>query len=94
MRRRFRERLAELGIEADGEPAVRGDERGRRMLLAACRKHCNIAVLVAGDEDYVPLVEAVRRDGLLVYVWFVPDGVSPKLARAADRYSDISSRFM
>jgi len=34
---------------------------------------------LAGDEDYVPLVEAVQREGLLVYVWFVPDGLSPKL---------------
>ena len=30
MRRRFRERLAELGIEADGERAAPRDERGRR----------------------------------------------------------------
>ena len=49
---------------------------------------------LAGDEDYVPLVEAVQREGLLVYVWFVPDCLSPKLEHAADRYSDMSSRFM
>jgi uncharacterized LabA/DUF88 family protein len=64
------------------------------MLLNACRKHCNVAVLVAGDEDYVPLVQAAQREGVLVYVWFVPDGLSPKLEHAADSYSDISAKFL
>jgi len=33
------------------------------MLLHASRKHYDIAVLVAGDEDYVPLVRAVQGEG-------------------------------
>lgn len=90
-------RLKSAGIEA---PHVFPKKSGRSkrvditlatdMLLHACRKHFDIAILVAGDEDYVPLVQAVQREGALVYVWFVPDGLSDHLAHAADRYSDIS----
>jgi uncharacterized LabA/DUF88 family protein len=60
------------------------------MLLHATRKHYDVAVLVTGDEDYIPLVEAVQREGARVGVWFVPDGLSPKLERAADFYDDLA----
>ena len=59
------------------------------MLLHAARKHYDIAVLVAGDEDYVPLVEAVQGEGARVHVWFLPDGLSPALAHSADEYRNI-----
>ena len=56
------------------------------MLLHATRHHYDIAVLVAGDEDYVPLVRAVQSEGLRVHVWFVSDGIAPKLRREADHF--------
>ena len=59
------------------------------MLLHATRKHYDVAVLVAGDEDYVPLVRAVQGEGARVYVWFVPGGLSPALQLAADYYVDL-----
>jgi len=46
---------------------------------------------VAGDEDYVPLVNAVKNAGRRVFVWFVGDGLSPALKRAADYYFDIGT---
>src|SRR3989442_14043778 len=49
------------------------------MLLHATRKHYDVAILVAGDEDYVPLVRAVQGEGARVYVWFMADGLSPAL---------------
>jgi uncharacterized LabA/DUF88 family protein len=58
------------------------------MLLHASHKHYDAAVLVAGDEDYVPLVEAVKREGARVYVWFVSSGISRALRMAADHYVD------
>jgi len=60
------------------------------MLLHATRKHCDIAILVAGDEDYVPLVRAVQAEGVRVHVWFVPNGLSPALQQASDSYTDIT----
>lgn len=45
------------------------------MLLHAARKHYDIAVLVAGDEDYVPLVQAVQSEGCGVHVWSIPEEI-------------------
>lgn len=59
------------------------------MLTHAHRKNFDIAVLVAGDADYVPLVEAVKREGQQVVLWFLNDGLSPDLRAAADHYWDI-----
>ena len=59
------------------------------MLLHASRKHYEIAVLVAGDEDYVPLVQAVKSEGARVHVWFLGDGLSPKLREEADYFVEL-----
>ena len=44
---------------------------------------------VAGDEDYVPLVDAVMAEGRRVVLWFIEDGLSPTLKRRADYHCDI-----
>jgi uncharacterized LabA/DUF88 family protein len=59
------------------------------MLLHAARKNFEIGVLIAGDEDYVPLVEAVKSEGRRVLLWFVSDGLSPALKRSADHFGDL-----
>lgn len=38
------------------------------MLSHAHRRHYEIAILVAGDEDYIPLVHAVQREGARVHL--------------------------
>jgi hypothetical protein len=59
------------------------------MLIQATRKSYQTAVLVAGDEDYVPLVQAVKDEGRLVVLWAVEGGLSASLRRTADYYADI-----
>jgi uncharacterized LabA/DUF88 family protein len=62
------------------------------MLSHAFRNNYEIAVLVAGDGDYLPLVEEVKRLGKLVYVWFFEaggGGLNPALKLAADHFADI-----
>lgn len=59
------------------------------MLTHAHRKNFDMAVLVAGDEDYVPLVEAVKGEGQQLVLWFVEDGLSPKLRDSADHFWNI-----
>ncbi|MBI2870377.1 MAG: NYN domain-containing protein [Candidatus Omnitrophica bacterium] len=89
--------LKAAGLEAPhvfkkskGRPTKRVDiSLATHMLLHASRKNYDIAVLVAGDEDYVPLVEAVKTEGRRVFLWFVSDGLSPVLRRAADHYADL-----
>jgi uncharacterized LabA/DUF88 family protein len=89
--------LKEVGIES---PRVFKKDKGKGskrvditlatdMLLHATRKHYDVAVLVAGDEDYIPLIKAVQGEGARVIVWFVPDGLSPALYQAADDYLDL-----
>jgi uncharacterized LabA/DUF88 family protein len=90
--------LKSAGIEA---PRVFKKVKGSRskrvditlateMLLHATRRHYDIAVLVAGDEDYVPLVEAVQSEGRGVHLWSTPDGLSSRLVQAVDNYVDLS----
>ena len=89
--------LRDVGIEA---PRVFHRPRSGRskrvditlateMLTHAHRKNFDVAVLVAGDEDYVPLVEAVKREGQQLVLWFVKDGLSASLRAAADHFWDI-----
>lgn len=59
------------------------------MLTHAHRKNYDIAVLVAGDQDYVPLVEAVKAEGCQVALWFLRDGLNPALEAAADHFYDL-----
>ena len=88
------DKLRRLGIEA---PRVFPKQRNRRakrvdislatdMLTHAHRKNYDIAILVAGDEDYVPLVEAVKNEGHRVALWFLENGLSPVLQASADHY--------
>jgi uncharacterized LabA/DUF88 family protein len=63
------------------------------MLVHASRKHYDVAVLVAGDEDYVPLVRAVKGEGPRVHIWFVSDGLSPLLRREADYFVNLDGFF-
>ena len=94
--------LKALGIEA---PRVFKKTKGGRtkrvditlstdMLGHAHRHHYDVALLFAGDEDYVPLVEAVQREGRRVHLCFVSDGLSPILLRACDGYTDITEHLL
>jgi uncharacterized LabA/DUF88 family protein len=59
------------------------------MLMHAHRKNYDIAVLVSGDEDFVPLVEAVQDEGRQVVLWALQSGLSKTLQKTCDHYWDI-----
>lgn len=64
------------------------------MLSHAYFGNYDAAGLVAGDADYVPLVEEVKRFGKVVHVvFFGSHGLSPDLRRSADVFLDISDIF-
>ena len=55
----------------------------------------DVAVLVAGDGDYVPLITEVKRLGKVVYVAFFRDcGLSTELHLAADMFFEIEDFFL
>jgi uncharacterized LabA/DUF88 family protein len=62
------------------------------MLVGSFNKLFDVAVLVAGDEDFVPLVVEVQRRGVSVVVAAVPGHISQELRGVADRYVDLSGR--
>ncbi|HWP20273.1 MAG TPA: NYN domain-containing protein [Burkholderiaceae bacterium] len=89
--------LKAVGIEAPRVFRRRSTGRSKRvdislatdMLTHAHRKNYDIAILVAGDEDYVPLVEAVKAEGRRVALWALESGLSPALRKSADHYWNI-----
>lgn len=65
------------------------------MLSHAFHQHYEVAVLIAGDADYVPLVEEAKRLGKLVYVWFFEqEGLNSELRLASDSFLDLTSLFL
>jgi uncharacterized LabA/DUF88 family protein len=66
------------------------------MVYEAARDTYDIAVLFAGDEDYVPAVQRTKELGKLVYLMFfdAPNGgLSPELRRASDVFYNITNYF-
>ena len=64
------------------------------MLVHATRRNYDIAVLVAGDADYIPLVRAVQAEGRGVHLWSVSSGLAPALVRAVDHHTSIEDLLL
>jgi hypothetical protein len=88
------DRLQDLGIESPRVFKQQGNKGSKQvdvslaveMLAHAHAKNYEVAILIAGDEDYVPLIEAVKATGRRVFLWALSDGLSPDLRRRADHY--------
>jgi uncharacterized LabA/DUF88 family protein len=66
----------------------------RDMLRDAFMDNCDVALLLAGDGDYVPLVTEVKRLGKVVYLaFFETTGLSPELRLNADRFFSLDAFF-
>jgi hypothetical protein len=64
----------------------------RDMLAHGFRDHYDIAFLVAGDGDYLPLVDEVKRDGKVVIVaFFASGGLNDDLRREADAFINLEA---
>lgn len=55
------------------------------MLVGAFTQIYQVAILVAGDEDFVPVVQEVRRRGIMVVIAAGAASLSSELRRSADR---------
>lgn len=64
------------------------------MLTNAHRDNYDHVVLVAGDEDFLPVVEAVQYEGKRVTLWFVQNGLSQKLQSRADYFYDLGANVL
>jgi NYN domain len=63
------------------------------MLSHCYHNHFDYAVLCTGDQDYVPLIDEVKRHGKRVILWFFENAVSIPLKLASDRFVDITAAF-
>lgn len=68
------------------------------LLTNAFRDNFQVAVLVAGDADYVPIVKEVQRLGKVVSLAFLCDetigGLNPELKLACDAFVDITNSLV
>lgn len=74
-----------------GEIKGRANKRQKRvdvhlavdMMLHTFRKNMGSATLLAGDDDFIPLIEALVREGMKIRVW-APKQATSELLAAAD----------
>jgi uncharacterized LabA/DUF88 family protein len=59
------------------------------MLVGAFSSLFDIAILVGGDADFVPVVEEVKRRGVMVMLAASGASVADELRRACDRFLDL-----
>jgi hypothetical protein len=96
-----REALRALGFHPEVFKKPRGSRSkrvditlARDLLSHAFLGNFDVALLVAGDADYIPLVDEVKRRGKNVAVaFFASYGLNPALRLSADGFRDITNDF-
>lgn len=53
----------------------------------------DVAVIVAGDKDFLPLIWYLKNRGVKVEVWSFPETCAEVLREAADRYVSLDERY-
>lgn len=94
--------LWDLGFEPNVFKRIQGQQRSKGVdislavdvLRHAYRGDYDIALLVAGDGDYVPLVQEVKRLGKIVDVAFFGTVVHPALLIASDTFRALDKTFV
>ena len=92
---RFQVRLGKLGRVGDEFVQKRVD-----ILLAvelvrlSWSKSIGTAVLVTGDSDFVPAVEAAKDAGVLVQLWYSRNAVHNELISAVDEFFPITQELI
>ena len=91
--------------ELDFEPVLfkkqrNKDEKGvdialtKEMLVNAFNSNFDIAILFAGDEDYISLVNEVKRYGPIIMGAFFKNGLAPNLQFAFDYFQLITLNIL
>lgn len=92
---RFQMRLGELSRHDDSFVQKRVD-----ILLAvdlvrlAWAGHIGYAVLVTGDSDFVPAVNAAKDAGVITSLYYSPHSVHDELLRAVDEHTELDGEVL
>jgi uncharacterized LabA/DUF88 family protein len=100
-----RGQLRALGFDPQVFKKLAGKSKGvdialtKDMLAHAFEDHYDMAMLFAGDRDYVPLIEEVKRRGKNVYVCFFAgeqekSGLAPEVRLVADQFLNLTPAFL
>jgi len=84
----FEVKLKELQVFSGGKKKADWDV-GMAMDMVRMGPLLDVAVLVTGDGDFVPVVEYLQQSGHLVEVMAFRDGVSARLVEHADSFTDL-----
>jgi uncharacterized protein (TIGR00288 family) len=95
----FHEALASQGFEVKTKPLqtfVGGQKKGDwdvgiAMDVLRLEPKIDVAVLISGDGDFIPLVHFAQRQGLRVEIISFRESTSSALVEAADSFFDLSS---
>lgn len=99
---KIRDELRALGFHPEVFKRQKGRDKAKGMDISVARdilshgfrNNYDAVVLVAGDGDYLPLVEEVMRLGKVVYLAFFPGaGLNQTLRRTCDHFIDLSPWF-
>jgi uncharacterized LabA/DUF88 family protein len=99
----IKQALRALGFHPEVFKKVRAQEKAKGVDIALAKDflshafldNYDVAVLVAGDGDYVPLLTEVKRLGKVVYVVFFHHyGLSTELHLAADMFFEMEHFFL
>jgi uncharacterized LabA/DUF88 family protein len=97
-----REKLWSLGFHPEVFKKTRQDQKAKGVDIALCRdmlthaffNNYEVAVLVSGDGDYIPLVEELKHLGKVVCLaFFSNSGLNRRLKIKSDMFADIGSSF-
>ena len=95
-------RLAFRGVNKDGKKIFQQKRvdlmLGVDMALLAGKPHVSTMVLLSGDSDFTPAVEAVKREGMLTTLWHGSDtgGARPsyELRQACDERRELTAEII
>ena len=54
----------------------------------------DVAIILGGDKDFLPLVWYLRSRGCKVEIWSWPEATSPEVQEAADYYFPLTTEFV
>ena len=54
----------------------------------------DVAIILGGDKDFLPLIWYLRSRGCRVEIWSWPEATSPEVQQAADRYFPLTTDFV
>lgn len=63
------------------------------LVRLSCRRHIQKAVIVAGDQDFKPAVQAAKDAGVLVKLIYSPKSISDKLLKTCDESKMVQHDF-